>query len=92
MVSDASLESIGKLTELKILWLSNTSIKGTGFKQLTHLNQLKELHLDGTALNLENLDSLTSLHQLEQLNLDNTNVTRRVKRSLGLKMPNTSID
>ena len=69
-ISDASLEKIGQMKNLKWLDLRYTNISDAGIRNLTGLKQLRELMLRGaTNVTDEGLKSVAKLKSLVRLNL-----------------------
>jgi len=74
-VTDADLEHVAALPDLKILNLSNTQITDEGLKRLTGLTKLKFLYLFNTGISDAGMLSLVELPRLEVLCLDRTRIT-----------------
>jgi hypothetical protein len=74
-VTDADLEHVAALPDLKILNLSNTRITDEGLKRLTGLTKLKFLYLFNTEISDAGMLSLVELPRLEVLCLDRTQIT-----------------
>lgn len=68
-VSDAGLESLGKIRSLKRLILYQTNVTGIGLDSLKDLTNLHVLILSETAVNADGIANLTMLPQLKDLNL-----------------------
>ena len=75
-VSDAGLESVGRLTNLKKLHLEKTTVTDDGLAHLTDLTQLEYLNLYGTGVSDSGLLHLSGLTKLRSLYLWQTNVTQ----------------
>jgi hypothetical protein len=79
-VTDAWLEELKDLRELRTLVLNNTQVTDAGLKELKELSQLQTLGLSKTKVTDAGLKQLKELSQLQTLALDNTQV-----RDAGLK-------
>ena len=74
-VTDAELEGLGAIVQLRKLWLNDTKVTGTGFKHLVALKQLKELYANRTKITNSGLKHLANLKQLEMLSLEGIGLT-----------------
>ncbi len=74
-VTDAMLEDIGGLAQLRALSLGYTTVDDIGLKHLKGLVQLQSLFLNGTAVSDAGLEHLKGLVQLPSLFLHGTEVT-----------------
>ncbi len=84
-VTDAGLEHLKGLTELRYLNLSNRKVSDAGLQHLKGLSQLRVLWLDGTKVSDAGLEHLKGLTQLQELYLDNTHVSDAgLKQLMGL--------
>jgi hypothetical protein len=69
-VTDAGLEHLKGLTQLRTLILDSTKVTDAGLEHLKGLTQLQELYLEQTQVTdagLEHLEGLTQLHYVELL-------------------------
>jgi len=73
-VTDATLDFLGELTELRELVLDDTRVTDAGIRRLRHLKRLRRLVLDGVGITDEGLSSLTSFKELESLTLFDTRI------------------
>jgi beta-lactamase regulating signal transducer with metallopeptidase domain/Leucine-rich repeat (LRR) protein len=74
-VSDAALEHLNGLPQLKGLDLGDTQITGAGLEYLNGLNQLQGLNLDRTNITDTGLKHLNGFSQLKALDIGGTKVT-----------------
>ena len=75
-ITDASLEHVGTMKQLKYLHLLQTSgISNEGIAHICHLPNLSELFAVDTAITDEGLAQLAGLKRLDWLNLDRTQVS-----------------
>lgn len=74
-ISDADLEFIGTMLELKLLRLGGTGISDNGLSHLNGLLQLESLDLKNTNVSDESLRHLAGIGSLKALWLDGTGVT-----------------
>ena len=74
-ISNAGMESIGKLTSLKKLNLWRDALTDDGVRQLAGLTNLEWLNLDNTQLSDAGLDSLQGMHKLTFLHLGSTSIS-----------------
>jgi hypothetical protein len=74
-VTDAGLENLKGLNNLKMLDIHNTQVTDAGLQHLKGLNQLQLLGLSGTKVTDAGLEYLTGLTQLQSLGLSGTKVT-----------------
>jgi len=74
-VSDAWLEHLKGLTQLRILDLNHTNVSNVGLDHLKGLPQLQQLRLDSTNVSDAGLQHLEGLTQLQELHLDHTKIT-----------------
>ena len=74
-ISDAGLEHIGGLTELRTLSLGNTTVSDAGLQHMEGLLQLQELLLGGTNVTDAGLEYLKGLTQLRWLGVGRTKVS-----------------
>jgi Leucine-rich repeat (LRR) protein len=73
--NDATLRLIGKLTNLKHLYLRGTKITDAGLAQLKNLQNLTYLNLNDNNIGDAGLDHLKDLKNLEQLALNSRQIT-----------------
>lgn len=74
-LSDAGLEPIDKLEDLKYLNLQGIPISGSGLAHLTKLKNLEELILYDTKVDDDSLEQLQALTKLRNLNLGKTAIS-----------------
>ena len=74
-VTDADLEHLKGLTQLRELYLEGAKVTDAGLEHLERLTQLQVLDLSGTAVTDAGLEHLRGLTQLEVLDLSDTGVT-----------------
>jgi hypothetical protein len=74
-VTDADLENLKSLTQLRFLNLERTQVTDTGLENLKGLNELEELNLVETKITDAGLEKLEGLSQLHVLCLGDTQVT-----------------
>ena len=91
-VSDAALESLGGLANLKILWLDSTRVTDSGLKCLGGLTNLEELTLQHTQVTDAGLKHLGSLKDLKCLVVDDTSVTIEGVKKLQEALPDCEIE
>lgn len=90
-ISDAGLEHLAGLTDLKWLFLERTKVSDAGLVHLKSLTQLERLHLDGTQISDEGLLYLKGLKKLRVLHLERTHVTDTGVADLRRALPNCNI-
>ncbi len=74
-VTDAGLQHLEGLSQLRVLNLVNSKIADEGLQHLERLSQLKELHLSGPEITNVGLQHLEGLCRLQELALLGTKVT-----------------
>jgi len=74
-LSNDQLKDIGKLTDLRLLFLNNTEISDEGTVHLHNLKELRYLNLVGTAVTDKTLTILKALDNLKTVYLYQTQVT-----------------
>jgi hypothetical protein len=74
-VTDADLEPVEGLTQLRELFLSGSQITDAGLERLKELRQLEQLDLSATQVTDAGLKHLDGAAQLQMLNLCGTRVT-----------------
>jgi len=89
--TDADLEQLEGLTNLKCLQLDGTQITDAGLKHLGGLKQLYWLHLSKTNITDAGLERLRGLNELRWLFLDGTQVTDDGVKTLQQALPNCHI-
>ena len=97
-LTDADIHLLGKLPDLRSLWLEANGITDRGLIQLNSLTQLEILWLPLTAVTDESMTVLASFSNLRDLDLSGTYVTDASVESLSkcqrlthLKLNNTNI-
>jgi hypothetical protein len=90
-VTDADLESLGQLAQLKSLYLGRTNITDAGLAHLQHLTPLQTLGLNNTAITDKGLEHLQGLKQLKTLNLHETAATSAGVAALQQALPSVKI-
>jgi hypothetical protein len=75
LITDAGLEHLWGLTQLRALSLAGAQVTDAGLGHLRGLTQLRELYLANTPVSDAGLVHLRGLRQLVVLYLDNTHVT-----------------
>ena len=87
-ITDAGLAPLRKLTNLRRLMLSGTTIQGAGLDQLAGMTELSQLELDFTLIDDAGLSHLPAFPKLRSLNLTQTKVTDAsipvIKKQTGL--------
>jgi hypothetical protein len=71
-VTDASFDTLGKLSHLRALHLEGTAVTGDGLAKLSPLSQLVYLNLSGTKVTRSALAPLASMRNLRHIYLYNT--------------------
>ena len=74
-VTDAELEHLRELTELRLLFLERTRVTDAGLEHLQGLTQLQFLSLNGTQVTDAGLEHVRELTKLVGLDLANTQVS-----------------
>jgi hypothetical protein len=91
--TDATLEIVGTLPELKSLSMDAVRITDDGLKHVGKLTQLTRLRIPGTPISDEGLKHLEGLTKLEHLLLKNVkNVTAGGVAALQKALPNCTIE
>ncbi len=90
--SDATLQTIGQLTQLTRLDLSHTRITDTGLKQLTTLSNLQSLNLVNTKITASGIGQLSTIKTLNNLFLYQTSIHPSGYTNLQKLFPKTTID
>jgi hypothetical protein len=73
--SDTAMQSIGKLRNLKILWIMGPEITDARLEHLKNLDQLQELSLFGMQITDDGLLNLKKMTSLNKLYLASTEIT-----------------
>jgi hypothetical protein len=76
-VTNATMDLIGRCSELRSLELHEARVTDDGLRQIGHLTQLRDLWLDGIGITDLGLSQLLRLKNLETLTLYDTQVTNR---------------
>ena len=74
-ISNVGLQAIGKLSNLRFLYLNNTSINDEGIEKLSGLQELTYLNLVGTGFSDRSLNTLRKLGKLKSLYVFDTEVS-----------------
>ena len=91
-VSDDDLSSIGKLVNLRMLYLQKTKITDQGLPQLGNLSELQYLNLGETKVTAKGVEQLKGLKNLRQLYLFQTNISGDELDKLRHLFPEITID
>jgi hypothetical protein len=91
-ITDAGLENLAELVDLRLLTLSDARITDAGLARLKGLHQLQSLFLYGTPITDAGLEHLRGLTRLEHLSLDHTRVTDEGLKKLQQALPNCKIE
>ena len=86
-VTDAGLEHLNGLPQLKELYLFSTAVTDAGLIHLKGLNALRKLCISGTPITDSGLKHLEGLTQLEGLSFAETRVTEDGVRNLRRALP-----
>ena len=89
--TDATLEHLKCLTQLRRLMLNGTNVTDAGLTHLAGLNQLEWLSLGKTAVSDAGVKHLQCLTQLQILDLDSSHVTDAGVAKLHNALPNCDI-
>ncbi len=81
-VTDAGLQYLARLANLKSLTLNETKVTGEGLKHLAGLQHLNRVDLHKADTTAEGLKQLATLKHLTSLNLDGSQVTDTVLEAL----------
>ena len=87
--SNAALEHLSKLPDLRTLWIADTRITGAKLSKLKSLNSLETLHVDSAGLKVENFKELKGLPNLRFLEIYNA---EEIETELGEFLPNASVN
>jgi len=90
-VTDADVQAISDLTELRELYLYRTGITDVALDKIGHLGGLRILHLGNTEVSDSGLEKLRGLTSLEQLHLYKTRVSDEGGDKLRSALPNADI-
>ena len=91
-VTDAGLERLQGLPQLKELYLFSAAVTDAGLINLRGLNRLRKLHICRTPITDAGLKHLKVLTQLEDLDLVETRVTDDGVRNLRRALPKCKIE
>jgi Leucine-rich repeat (LRR) protein len=83
-ISDDGLAHVRRLSNLEVLALNGTNIRGEGLQHIANLRNLTGLTLDNTPLGDEGLEYIGQLPKLEWLHLSNTRITDDGLRHIAL--------
>jgi internalin A len=75
MQTDAQLEQIAAMTQLKYLWLRGKGITDAGLAHIAKFNQLVQLNIEETEVTDAGLEYLKELAKLKLLDLSKNNIT-----------------
>ncbi|MBN9524421.1 hypothetical protein J0H58_38890 [bacterium] len=81
-LGDAALAEVGKLTGLRVLFLTGTNVTDAGLKHLAGLRGLEELELADTRVTDASLAQLAKLPTLKTLRVNRTAVTEAGLRAI----------
>jgi hypothetical protein len=90
-VTDAGLEYLDTLEQLRQLSLREDPVTDTGLRHLANLSRLEVLDLQGTNVSNAGLACLRGLKQLRLLGVSGTRVTPTGIKELARHLPNTHI-
>lgn len=82
-ITDAGLDALAKMTELRELYLDATNIVGSQLEGLKGLTQLTHLGLSSTRIRSENIAKLSEFKNLQTLDLQATPITDADIKPLG---------
>jgi Planctomycete cytochrome C len=71
-VTDASIDTLAKFSQLRVLHLEDTAVTGAGLQKLSSLTQLRYINLSGTRVSEAAIAPLHSMKQLRHIYLYNT--------------------
>ena len=91
-ITDATLEKLQGLSQLRILWLDGTPLTDAGLRHVGRLAKLEGLRLSETPVTDAGLDHLRGLSELKWLSLVGTKVTAAGVAKLQAALPNCAID
>ena len=74
-ITDDGLRHLTRLSELQVLALNGTNVRGQGLQHVVHMRNLTGLTLDNTPLTDEGLRYIGELANLEWLHFSNTRIT-----------------
>jgi hypothetical protein len=90
-VTNAGLEHLKGLVQLRSLWLRGTKITDAGAEHLKGLRHLEDLAINGTEVTDAGLDNIRALSQLRRLWLGGTRVSDDGVKRLQEALPNCQI-
>ncbi|HEV3165255.1 MAG TPA: hypothetical protein VGZ22_14610 [Isosphaeraceae bacterium] len=90
-VTDAGIEHLGNLTQLRILSLAGTAVTDDGLARLQNFRVLENLDLGGTDISDAGLVNLKVMARLQTINLTGTRVTRAGLDALRQALPTAMI-
>ena len=91
-VTDDALESLGKLSNLRMLHLQKTKITDQGLPQLIKIQELKFMNLGGTNVSAKGVEQLKGLKNLRQLYLYQTSISAEELNNLKKLFPKVEIE
>ena len=90
-IADPALEHLAKLSNLQILSLMHTGVRGSGLAPLSHMPKLEVVLLAGTPLDDSAVEHLARLPNLKRLDLRGTTITPEGLAKLKQALPNCQI-
>ena len=91
-VSDAGLEHLAGMTDLKVLGLGGTKITDAGLVHLAVLTNLQYLKLHGTRVTADGLVHLRSMTKLQWLSLGGNQISDAGLAGLRQALPNCEVE
>jgi hypothetical protein len=83
-ITDDGLCHLTRLSELEVLALNGTNVRGQGLQHIVHMQNLTGLTLDNTPLTDDGLQYIAQLANLEWLFLSNTQITDEGLRHIAI--------
>lgn len=91
-ITETTLQRLGQLPRIGLLWLDECCIADDGLREVGQLTDLQSLSLSDTNVTDAGLEHLHGLHKLRDLDLTGTNVTDEGVRQLRQRIPSCQID
>jgi mono/diheme cytochrome c family protein/uncharacterized membrane protein len=91
-ITDSSLKVIGRLTNLRRVYINNTAITDNGLAQLKTLKQLRYLNLVNTKITASGLLQLKDLKELQNVYLYQSAINKHEWADLKKQFPKTTLD